>query len=158
MQVLGYNATYRNSDYLRQLAADLYYKVGEEMWGDEYNIVLGGGFMSVRSPYNLYAGDVTYADLQSLFPFDNQLTLCSVKGRDLKNKFLETSNDDYFICCGDYGNSVKNNINSNETYYIIVDTYTAYYSPNKLTVVAEYTPDVYARDLLAEYIKNGGLS
>lgn len=157
-QVLGYNATYRNSDYLRQLAANLYYEAGEEMWGDKYNIVLGGGFLSVRSPYNLYAGDVTYADLQALFPFDNQLTLCSVKGRDLKNKFLETSNDDYFICCGDYGNSVKNNINSNETYYIIVDTYTAYYSPNKLTVVAEYTPDVYARDLLAEYIKNGGLS
>ena len=78
--------------------------------------------------------------------------------KSLKNKFLETSNDDYFICCGDYGNSVKNNINSNETYYIVVDTYTAYYSPNKLTVVAEYTPDVYARDLLAEYIKNGGLS
>lgn len=156
--VLGYNNAYRSGSYMQQIIANLYYETGIKEWGDKYDITLGGGFMSVRSPYNLKAGDVTYADLQSLFPFDNQLTLCSVKGRDLKSKFFETSNDRYFICYGDYGESVKNNIDMNATYYIVVDSYTAYYKYNNLTVVEEYDPNVFARDLLAEYVKNGGLS
>lgn len=157
-QILGYNSTYRSSSYLQQLIADLYYEIGEKEWGDKYDIVLGGGFMSARSPYNLTAGDVTYADIQSIFPFDNQLTLCSVKGRDLKSKFINTSNDRYYICYGEYGNSVKNNIDANATYYVIVDSYTAYYKYNNLTVVEEYDPNIFARDMLAEYIKKGGLS
>lgn len=157
-EVLGYNSAYRSGSYMQQIIANLYYETGIKEWGDKYDIALGGGFMSVRSPYNLKAGNVTYADLQSLFPFDNQLTLCSVKGRDLKSKFFETNNDRYFICYGDYGESVKNNIDMNATYYIVVDSYTAYYKYNNLTVVEEYDPDVFARDLLADYIKNGGLS
>lgn len=157
-EILGYNRTWRSGDAMRQLVADLYYEVGVEEWGNKYNIVLGGGFMSVRSPYNLSAGEVTYADLQSLFPFDNRLTLCSIKGSDLKRKFFETSNSNYFIRCGDYGESVRWNIDVNATYYIIVDTYTAYYKYNNLTVIEQYADGIYARDLLAEYIKNGGLS
>ncbi len=157
LEIIGYNSAYRSGNYMRQLAADLYYEFGVSEWGDEYEIVLGGGFMSVRSPYNLYAGDVMYSDLQSLFPFDNNITLCSVKGRDLKSKFFETNNSDYFIAYGDYGEEVKKSIDSNATYYIVVDTYTAYYSPNRLTVIEEYEYDIFARDLLAEYIENGGL-
>ncbi len=157
-QVLGYNNVRRSGDYMRQLVADLYYKKGMELWGDKYDIVLGGGFMSVRSPYYLYQGDVTYGNLQSLFPFDNNLTLCKVKGRELNSKFFKTNHDDYFICYGDYGASVSLNVINNETYYVVVDTYTAYYAPNKLTVVETYEQDIFARDLLADYIKNGGLA
>ena len=157
-EVLGYNSSYRSGNYLQQIIANLYYETGIKEWGDKYDIALGGGFMSVRSPYNLSSGNVTYADLQSLFPFDNQLTLCSIKGRDLKSKFFESNNDRYFICYGDYGESIKQSINPNDTYYIVVDSYTAYYRYNNLTVVEEYDPTVFARDLLAEYIKKGGLS
>ncbi|MBQ3068556.1 MAG: 5'-nucleotidase C-terminal domain-containing protein [Clostridia bacterium] len=157
-EVLGYNKSYRNSSILRQLMADLYYQFGVETWGDDYDIVLGGGFLNVRSPYNLSAGDVTYGDIQSLFPFDNQLTLCSVKGYDLRKKFFETNNSDYFISYGDYGNSVRQNINNNKTYYIVVDTYTANYAPNRLTIVKQYDTSVFPRDLMAEYVKNGGFS
>ena len=155
---LGYNSIYRTGDYMRQLTADLYYETGMKEWGKKYDIVLGGGFTSVRSPYNLWQGDVTYSDLQSLFPFDNQLTLCKISGRNLRDKFFETDNSDYFICYGDYGEDVRYNINLGATYYIVVDTYTAYYKPNGLTVVEEYKSDVFARDLLAEYIKKGGLA
>lgn len=157
-KVLGYNSSYRNSDYLQQVIADLYYKTGIETWGNKYDIALGGGFMSIRSPYKLQSGDVTYADLQALFPFDNQLTLCAVKGRDLKNKFFETNNDRYYISYGDYGKSIKNNIDPTATYYIVVDTYTADYAYNNLTVIERYDPDVFARDLLADFIKDGGLA
>lgn len=157
-RVLGYNSRYRSSTELQLLIAKLYYEVGEKTWGDEYDIVLGGGFMSVRSPYNLYTGEVTYADLQAIFPFDNQLTLCSIQGRYLRSKFLETSNDRYYIHCGEYGNSIRNNIDPNATYYLITDTYSAYYTSNRLTVIAEYDPNVFARDLLAEYIEDGGFS
>lgn len=157
-RVLGYNKAYRNSDQISQLVAMLYYQVAEKTWGDKYDIVLGGGFMSVRSPYNLYTGEVTYGQLQTLLPFDNQLTLCSIRGKYLLSKFLNTSNDRYFIYCGDYGNSIRNNIDPNATYYVITDTYTADYRSNNLTIVERYDPTVFARDLLADYIEEGGLN
>ncbi len=157
-EVLGYNRTYRDDEELEQLVAKLYYEAGVKEWGNKYKIVLGGGFLRTRSPYNLYAGDVTYGQLSSLFTFDNQITLCAVKGRDLKRKFFETNHSDYFISCGDYGNSVRNNIDLNATYYIVVDNYTADYAYNNLTIVERYDPNIFARDLLAEYVRNGGLS
>lgn len=156
-EILGFNSVRRNSDELQQLIAQLYYETGIKEWGDKYDIALGGGFMSIRSPYNLPYGDVTYADLQSLFPFDNQLTLCSIKGRDLKSKFLE-ERERYYVHLGDYGESIKQNIDPNATYYVVVDTYSADYKWNNLTIVERYDPNVFARDLLAHYIKNGGLS
>ncbi len=155
--VLGNNAAFRNSTYLRKLVAQLYYEFGQSRWGDQYDIVLGGGFLSVRNPYELEKGEVTYAMLQSIFPFDNQLVLCSVKGRDLKDKFFESSNSNYYIYCGAYGAEVEQNLDPNATYYIIVDTYTSSYAYNRLTVIEKYDVEYYARDLLADYIKNGGL-
>ena len=154
---LGTNSRYRRGDEMRQLVADLYYKVGVERWGDKYDIALGGGFISVRSPYNLAAGSVTYSQLQSLFPFDNDLVLCSIKGRDLLSRFFNSTHEDYFISYGSYGENLKNNIDPNGTYYVIVDTYSSQYAPNRLTEVERYDTGVYARDLLAEYVKNGGL-
>lgn len=152
-RVVGYNSTYRGRDTMRQLVADMYYQAGIEKWGDEYDIVLAGGFVSIRSPSYLDVGEVTYGDLLALFPFNNELTLCSVRGSDLINKFIETNNDNYFIC--GYDNET---IDWNETYYIVVDTYSAYYAYNRLTVVEEYGANIYARDLLADYIGSGGLS
>ena len=155
--VLGQNSRLRNSTELKGLVADLYYEAGIERWGDKYDIALGGGFISVRSPYDLAAGEVKYSDLNSLLPFDNQLVLCSIKGRDLKNKFFETNNSNYYIAYGDYGASIRNNIDYNATYYIITDTYCSSYSYNNLTVVDYYDAGVYARDLIADYIRAGGL-
>ena len=156
-KVLGTNRTRRNSDTLRQLCADLYYQEAVDYWGDKYDIVLAGAFMSIRSPYYLAAGDVTYAMVQQLFPFDNELVLCSIKGRDLKNRFFETSDDRYFISYADYGAQVKANLDPNATYYIVTDTYSSTYAPNRLTEIARYKDNVFARDLLAAYITAGGL-
>ena len=153
---LGVNSAVRDADAIRTLVAELYFKAGQERWGDEYNIVLGGGFMSVRSPGYLHAGEVTYGDLQAILPFDNELVLCSVKGKELLSKFLQTTNSNYFIYCGDYGNSIKNSIDPNATYYVITDSYSSSYAPNRLTEIARYDSDVFARDLLADYIKSGG--
>ena len=157
-KVLGYNSYYRNSNYLNKLIAQLYCDLGLKEWGDKYKIVLGGGFINARSPYNLPTGEVTYGDLQALYPFDNQIVLCSISGYNLRRKFLETNNDRYFISCSEYGESIQNNINSSATYYVIVDSYTSEYAYNGLTVIDRYDPNVFARDLLAEYIKEGGLA
>ena len=150
-QVVGTNSRYRGSDEICDLVAKLYYELGRAEWGDDYTIVLGGGFLSCRSPYNLPAGQVLYGDLQAILPFDNDIVLCSVKGSDLLSKFINTSNDRYHIF-GSWGT-----IDPNGTYYIVVDTYTATYAPNRLTIVKEYTPGIYARDLLADYIAAGGM-
>ena len=153
-RAVGNNATRRDSNFLRQKVAELYYQVGLDKWSDEYKITLGGGFLSVRNPYYLSAGEVKYGQLQSLFPFDNDLVLCSIKGRDLLSKFINTNNDNYFIS-GDQ--EIMKNVDPDGTYYVVVDTYTSLYAPNRLTVVEEFTPGIYARDLLAEYISQGGL-
>ena len=152
-RILGYNAAYRSSDFLRQLVAQLYLQAGIAKWGEEYDIVLGGGFLSVRSPYDLQKGDVSYSTLQAIFPFDNQLVLCSVKGSDLLSKFINTNNSNYFIARSD-----NRSIDPNGTYYIIVDSYTSTYAPNKLTEIRRFGEDIFARDLLAEYIENDNLS
>ena len=131
--------------------------MAEEAFSD-YDVVLGGGFLKVRSPYNLKAGNITYSQLQMILPFDNTLVLCSIKGPDLLNKFINTSNSNYFISYTAYGESLKGKINANATYYVLVDSYTSTYAPNRLTEVARYTEGIYARDLLAAYIREGGWS
>lgn len=157
-EILGTNTTQRNGVFLRQVVADLYYETGMEYWGDEYDIVLGGGFMSIRSPGELVTGDVTYGDIYGLFPFDNQLVLCSIKGKDLKERFFDSDNDKYFISYGDYGNRIKNDIDPDATYYIVTDTYSSLYAPNNLTEIDRFDENIFARDLLAQYIRDGGLS
>ena len=155
-KVLGYNDKVRGSKEICQLIAQLYYEKGLEVWGDEYDIVLGGGFLKLRSPYNLYVGEVKYGDLQSILTFDNPLVLCSISGVKLRDKFFNTSNSNYYISYGEYGESVKANISLNKNYYVIVDSYTSTYASNGLTEIARYDPNVFARDLLADYIEKGG--
>ena len=155
-KLLGTSSSYRSSNYLRQKVADLYYQYGMEKWGDEYDIALGGGYLSVRSPYDIPAGNVYYGDLISIFPFDNDIVLCKISGYDLKYRFFETTNSNYFISYGDYGSSIKNNINTSATYYVVVDTYSLDYASNGLTYVDTLEVGKYARDLLAEYIEAGG--
>lgn len=157
-EVLGKNRKYRSSSELLQTCAQLYYEKGLETWGEEYDIVLGGGFMSARSPYNLQAGTVTYGDLQSILPFDNQIVLCSISGYDLRTKFFETTNSRYYIYYDTYGAEIRNNIQNNKTYYIITDTYTSTYKYNNLTEIARLDETTFARDLLAAYIKQGGFA
>ena len=147
------NTRVRSGDYLRQVVAELYLQAGIQRWGEQYDIVLGGGFLSVRSPYDLQKGDVTYATLQAIMPFDNELVLCSIKGSDLLSKFINTNNSNYFIARSD-----NRTIDPNGTYYIIVDSYTSTYAPNRLTEIERFGAAIYARDLLAEYIENGGFA
>jgi 2',3'-cyclic-nucleotide 2'-phosphodiesterase (5'-nucleotidase family) len=155
-KLLGTNDKVRGSDEILQKVADLYYEAGVERWGDDYDIVLGGGFMSARSPYNIYAGDVLYGDLMSVLPFDNQLVLCAISGAKLRSRFFETDNDRYYISYGDYGASVKNSIVSSKTYYVVTDTYSSQYDSNGLTEIARYDETTFGRDLLAKFVEEGG--
>lgn len=150
--VCGTNNATRGSTELKNLVAKLYYEYGVEAWGEEYDIALGGGFISVRSPYDLPAGEVKYAQLATLLPFDNDILLCSISGRDLLSKFINTQNSNYYIY-----RSGTDEIDPDATYYIVTDSYCAQYAPNRLTVIDSYGDGVYARDLVAEYIKSGGL-
>ena len=152
-EVLGYNSSNLSGDQIRDICAELYFEYGKQLWGAEYDIVLGGGFFSVRSPGYLQKGDVTYSQLQMILPFDNYLVLCSIQGKDLKDKFIETNNENYFVA---YDSDILP-IDPDATYYIIVDSYTSTYAPNKLTEIVRYEQNVFARDLLADYIKSGAL-
>lgn len=152
---LGVIDGFKDPNTLRTKVSELYLEVGTQRWGSQYNIILGGGYMSCRGN-GLQAGTVKYSDLSNLFPFDNEIVLCSVKGSDLANTQYITGADKYFVSWTEYGNSVKQNINYNETYYLITDTYSSDYTYNHLTVVDNYDVGVYARDLLALFIQHGG--
>ncbi len=155
-EVVGFNAVERDGNTLRLLIAKLYYLIGEAYWGDQYDIVLGGGYLSVRKPYDLPAGEITYGDLYTLFPFDNQLVLCSIPGRYLNSVFFETPSANYFYYYEGYGASVMNNVDPNGTYYVIVDSYSSTYPPNHMTEIARFEGGIYARDLLALFAQEGG--
>ncbi|MGM9873924.1 MAG: bifunctional metallophosphatase/5'-nucleotidase [Bacilli bacterium] len=156
-EVIGTNSTLRNSTFLCQLVASLYLEKGLEKWNDNYDIFLAGGYLAARSPYNLEAGDVTLNDLYALFPFDNDIVLCSISGSKLKSRFL-TSVSNYYVSLSDYGNLNKDSVSDSETYYIITDTYSSEYTYNGLTYIDTYSlSGYYARDALYDYIRSGGL-
>ena len=150
--VIGYNKSNKNSTYLHKVVASLYLSHGQNLWG-EYEIFLGGGYIKARSPYNLPEGDVTYAQLYNLFPFNNDLVLCSISGYYLSQKFI-TQQSNYYVSYSPYGNANKDSVSNYETYYIVTDTYTSDFGPNNLTVIERY-PNYYARDMLADYIRQG---
>ncbi len=155
---LGQNDLIRDGNEIRSICASLYYKAGMERWGSEYDIALGGGYMSIRAPYELHTGTVVYGDLMDLLPFDNALVLCSIPGEYLRSQFFETTNSSYFIAWGEYGASIRDSIRDSETYYVVVDTYSSQYAPNHLTEIERYDDTTFARDLLAEYVREGGLT
>ncbi len=148
---LGTVSTTLSSTRVADEVARLYLEAGLERWGDKYDIVLGGGYIKPRSPYKLTAGQKCYADLLSLMPFDNQLVLCKISGSKLQSRFI-TQLDNYHNAFSDYGNSIKSNISSSATYYVVVDTYTMLYAANGLTLVEYYDNTTFARDLLAAAI------
>ena len=130
---------------------ELYYEAGMAQWGETQpnEIVLAGGFLRLRSPYKLYAGQVTYADIFSVLPFDNAIILGRISGRYLKSQFLNSTNRDYHI----YAPSISaSSVSESKTYYIVVDSYTAYYKYNHITEIARLDGKRYARDLLADYL------
>lgn len=139
---------------LQQTVADLYYLAGLQRWGTDYQIALAGGFISIRNPGYLSNGEVSYAKLMELFPFNNELVLCTIRGRDLKERFLEADDSRYYISVD---STLIENLDMDATYYVVVDTYTSTYAPNRLTEVERYGEAIYARDLLADFIRNGGL-
>lgn len=154
-RILGSNGHYRNGYQLSQLVAELYCAKGAELW--EEPIFLAGGYLSCRSPGYLLPGDVSYSQLQALFPFDNQIVLCTIRGQDLIDRFLETQNDAYFLCLTEYGQSLRDQVDPNGVYYVVTDRYTSDYAYNRMTVVAAWDADLFARDLLADYIAQGGM-
>lgn len=150
--VLGVNSSKKQSGDICWQVAKLYYETGVGEWGSQYDIVLGGGYLKTRSPYNLSAGSVTYANLFSILPFDNEIVLGKISGTYLKSKFINSTNADYHV----YSTIAAEDVSNGTDYYIVVDSYTSTYSSNHITEVKRLTNGKYARDLLAEFISRGG--
>ena len=149
--VLGTTILDRTAKEICQEIAKQYLQFGQSHWST-YDIVLGGGHLKLRDPNMLPAGDVTYAQLFTLMPFDNSLVLGQISGANLKSKFI--NNNSYYKAVSE---TMPEKIDDNATYYIIVDTYTAYYETNGITVVDQFG-HYYSRDLIADFIKVGGWS
>ena len=157
-EVVGRSVPYMNSSKIKSTLSKLYYEIGIELVGENntYTPVLGGGFISTRTPYNLSAGTVKYGDIYALLPFENDIVLCSIKGTYLLSKFINSTNRNYYI----YSMIDASEVNSSETYYVITDSYSSDYKSNNLTVVKNLTLEYgvgYARDLFAQYLRDNYL-
>jgi 2',3'-cyclic-nucleotide 2'-phosphodiesterase (5'-nucleotidase family) len=130
---LGTVSSYLSSSAIKRLVAELYYRKGEELWGDEYDIVLGGGLINTRSPYNIQAGPVTYIQLLPILPFDNVLSLAKISGYDLKRIYQGTS---YTYYLSPEHQDLFNTIENDKYYYVVTDRYSSAYSPNNMTEIA----------------------
>lgn len=148
--VLGNNDYRKREEDICSTVAKLYYDKGVKVWGKDYKIVLGGGYLNTRNPYEVSAGAVTYANLFSILPFDNDIVLGKISGRYLKSQFL--NNDRYYI----YTTIKAAEVSDSEYYYIIVDSYTSTYYYNHIEEVVRLGGEIYARDLLAEFVSEGG--
>ena len=146
---LGQNSKYRSSAEIGRTVARLYYEAGIAKWGNEYDIVLAGGSINTRSPYDIQSGMVKYSDLQMILPFDNKVMLCKISGRNLIDKFFKNSK--YYI----YSELSVSDIDPKKEYYIIADTWTSGYDWVNCTEIACYGENIFARDLLADYIAAG---
>lgn len=150
-RVVGYNEKLRDSNEICDTVAQLYLELGQKSWGEQYDIVLGGAFLSTRAPYDVSIGDVTYGDLLNVLPFDNQIVLCSIKGNKLLSGFINNSR--YHNCFAD--GFTAESVDSAKTYYVVTDTYSSTYSYNECTELERYDDTTFARDLLADYIGTG---
>ena len=165
-QTIGTNAYNRSGSSMKQLCADLYLDKGVEKWTTyAEQIVLGGGYISIRGDKYLAQGDITYAQLYSLFPFDNDVVLMQLRGSLLKSNFINTRNSNYFMKYSSYGANLRDNqdlIANTDYYYVITDTYTYDYlvSRDEDVVFADAydSGGYYARDFLAEYASAGGFA
>lgn len=151
---LGYNDTYRYPDELKNKVAQLYLEEGVKKWNSQYNLVLGGGYISCRGS-GLAVGTVYYSQLAELFPFDNEIVLCSIRGSNFANTQYITGNSNYYVNWSTYGESIRYNIDYSATYYLVTDTYTSDFYSNYMTIVDDLEVGKYARDLLADYVKEG---
>lgn len=155
--VVGQNATYRNSTVICEQAAKLYYERGVSEWGNRSDvingggIVLGGGYLKLRTPYRLNAGAVTYADLFSILPFDNDIVLGKISGYYLKTQFFG-GKDNYYVYAPSLTESA---IQNNREYFIVVDSYSSTYYYNHIDEVVRLPGRIYARDLFADFLGTG---
>ncbi len=150
--ILGTNNYEKDSFTICEKLAELYYSFGQEKWGNKFDIALGGGFLKLRSPYYLHSGNITYADIFSILPFDNDLVLGKIRGSDLKSRFLNGTNGNYHV----YSGIKSEDVSDSQYYYIVVDSYTSTYAYNRITEVERLETSKYARDLLADFISDGG--
>ena len=163
---LGTNSVIRYGNYLRQLCADLYLEKALEKWPTYADqIALGGGYISVRGNGQLPVGDVTYAKLYNLFPFDNDILLMKVTGAVLKDNFINSTNSNYFLAYTAYGEGLRDDqatVSDTSQYYVVSDTYTFDYllkgNYNPIKVASYSAEGYYARDALADYAKAGGFN
>lgn len=159
---VGYNDIYRDANALRNLIADLYLEAAKEKWGKDYAIALGGGYLSCRGR-GLPAGVVSYSKLAELFPFDNDVVLCSTTAEYFVNtSYYNGENTNYFCSWSEEGKQIRDRLSkgemgSNELIYLVTDTYNSDYAPNHLTVLDHLAyGGRYARDLLSDYAESGG--
>lgn len=152
-EVIGYSNETMDAKFpdsaLPQFVLNIMRSQAEKTTGEKVDaalVNLGG----LRSP--LYKGDVTIGSIFSIFPFENALTLITVKGRDLKalyevvnerkrlaatiipdiqdDKEYRLATIDYLVDGNDNASALKSATNRTDTNILLRDLIIDYYRTN----------------------------
>ena len=95
------------------------------------------------------------------------LTLCKASGYFINKCYVNTTNSNYHMTYNtSKGYSASYSYSSSKTYYLLMDTFgydyyvygKGYNSSYNLELIASLSETRYARDMMVDYVRNGGLA
>ena len=92
------------------------------------------------------AGNVTFGDIYSVFPFDNTNNLCTITGRNLRKNFINSS---YYYSYFENQNDIDS-LEANKRYYVMTLSFVSDGSYGWPLTVKE-RDDYYLRNIVADY-------
>lgn len=162
-RIVATSASYYNESALKNLIAQTEFEVCTEAYGDKYDIMYGGGYISVRGAKSLGSGVVTYGHVINVFPFDNDIQVCKAEWWEFKDKFIDNSSyvgylpPSVSIIDGSYYLN-DNLLENNDVVYFATNSYNTQYQVytnhpmETYEVVENFTVDYhkYDRDIIAD--------
>ncbi len=137
--VLATNFSGINKSSGYQYTADLYYKYFVDAanarlkaLGINDTVTLAVNGSQFRSELPTSGTTVTYDDVYTSLPFDNDIAIASVSGSILTSRCLSGS-------YAHYPDISSSSISSSKTYYVITDSWNYAYSPNQMTKIETFT-------------------
>lgn len=131
-KIIAVNAPALSKDEIISLVAETLFEVIDDEYGSEYKVIYGGGYLNVRGNKTIDGGVLTFGDINTLLPFDNDIQLCRGLWSEFKARFINNSSyvgytPSYLTNDGDtyYIDGVA--IEDNDYVYFATDSYSTQY-------------------------------
>lgn len=144
MRVVGTTENALSKDEIGLIGAQALYRYARKTYPNDDVVAAFINTYGVRQ--TIGAGDVTFGQIYSVFPFDNTNNLCTITGYQLRKSFLSSS---YYYSYYD-DQDLLNSLETNKRYHVMTLSYVSDGNYGwSLTV--EKRDDYYLRNIVADY-------